>query len=126
APYVEEAEENEVFPVHVLKKMGADNYLCIRYPPEYGGLGVDKITECIFREELSRVCQGLASSWSSHSHLGTYPIYKYGTEEQKQKYLVPAIRGEKIAAFGLTEPNAGSDNKSMKTRAVRKGDHYIL
>lgn len=126
APLVEEAEETEVFPVDLFKKMGRDNYLCIRYPVEYGGLGVDKITECIFREELSRVSQGFATAWSAHSHLGTYPIYKYGTEEQKEKYLFPAIRGEKIAAFGLTEPNAGSDVKSMKTTATKKGDHYVI
>jgi alkylation response protein AidB-like acyl-CoA dehydrogenase len=126
APLVDEAEETEIFPVELLKKMGRDNYLCIRYPDEYGGLGVDKITECIFREELSRVSQGVATTWSSHSHLGTYPIYQYGTNEQKEKYLLPAIRGEKIAAFGLTEPNAGSDTKSMKTTAIKKGDHYII
>lgn len=126
APYVEEAEETEVFPVEVLKKMGKDGYLCIRYPEEYGGLGADKITECIFREELSRVSQGFATTWSAHSHLGTYPIFKYGTEKQKEKYLLPAIKGKKIAAFGLTEPNAGSDTKSMKTTATKKGDKYII
>ncbi len=126
APLVDDAEETEVFPVELFNKMGRDNYLCIRYPVEYGGLGVDKITECIFREELSRVSQGFATAWSAHSHLGTYPIYKYGTEEQKEKYLLPAIRGEKIAAFGLTEPNAGSDTKSMKTTATKMRDHYTI
>ncbi len=126
APLVDEAEEKEKFPEELFPKMGKLGYLCIRYPEKYGGMGVDKIAEVLFREEMSRVCQGIASSWSAHSHLGTYPIYMFGTEEQKQKYLVPAIKGEKIAAFGLTEPEAGSDNKSLQTTARRQGNKYII
>jgi alkylation response protein AidB-like acyl-CoA dehydrogenase len=106
--------------------MGRLGYLCVRYPEEYGGAGVDKITECIQREEMSRVCQGIASSWSAHSHLSTFPIYKGGTPEQKQNYLVPAIKGEKIGAFALTEPDAGSDTKAISSTATRDGNNYIV
>lgn len=126
APLVEEAEETETFPLPLFSKMAELGYLCPRYPEEYGSADIDKLTEVIMREEFSRVCQGIASSWSAHSHLGTYPIFKWGSEEQKQHYLVPAIRGEKLAAFGLTEPGAGSDIKSMGTTAVRDGKHYII
>jgi butyryl-CoA dehydrogenase len=124
APLVEKAEEEEKFPKEIFKKMGKLGYLCIRYPAE--GEGVDRVTDCIFREELSRVCQGFASSWSAHSHLGVYPIYKTGTDEQKKMYLLPAIKGEKIASFALTEPDAGSDVKSIKTTAKRSSSGYIL
>lgn len=126
APRVEEAERNQKFPKELFPLMGKLGYLCVRCPEEYGGAGVDKITEVILREEMSRVCQGISSSWSGHSHLATYPIYQAGTEEQKRNYLVPAIKGEKIGAFALTEPDSGSDVKSIKTTAVRKGDAYIL
>lgn len=126
APLVEEAERNQKTPTHIFPKMGKLGFLCIRYPEEYGAVGADKITDVILREEMSRVCQGIATSWSGHSHLSTFPIYKSGTEEQKQEYLVPAIQGDKIGAFALTEPDAGSDTKSIKTTAVNKGDYYIL
>jgi alkylation response protein AidB-like acyl-CoA dehydrogenase len=106
--------------------MGELGYLCIRYPEKYGGVGADKITDVIIREEMSRVCQGISSSWSAHSHLATYPIYRIGTKAQKRDYLIPAIKGEKIGAFGLTEPDAGSDTKSITTNAAIDGDHYIL
>jgi alkylation response protein AidB-like acyl-CoA dehydrogenase len=106
--------------------MGELGYLCIRYPEAYGGAGADKITECILREEISRVCQGIASSLSGHSHLATFPIFRMGTEAQKQNYLLPAAKGEKIGSFALTEPDAGSDVKSIKSSADRQGDHYIL
>jgi len=126
APLVDESEEQEKFPIELFPKMGKLGYLCIRYPSKYGGAGVDKVSEVVFREELSRICQGIASSWSAHSHLATFPIYSFGTEEQKQKYLVPAIKGEKIGGFSLTEPNAGSDAKSIESTAKRDGDTYIL
>ncbi len=126
APLVAEAEETETFPVQLFSKMAALGYICPRYPEEYGGAGIDKLTEVIMREETSRICQGIASSWSAHSYLGTFPIFKWGSEEQKQTYLVPAIRGEKIAAFGLTEPDAGSDVKSIRSTARKEGDDYVI
>lgn len=126
APLVAEAERNQTFPKHLFPLMGEMGFLCVRYPEEFGGSGVDKITDCILREELSRVCQGIASSWSGHSHLATYPIFHFGTDDQRQKYLVPAVKGAKIGAFALSEPDAGSDTKSIKSSAVKDGDGYIL
>jgi alkylation response protein AidB-like acyl-CoA dehydrogenase len=126
APLIEEAEETETFPLPLFSKMAELGYLCPRYPERYGSADIDKLSEVIMREEFSRVCQGIASSWSAHSHLGTYPIFKWGSEEQKQNYLVPAIRGKKLAAFGLTEPDAGSDIKSLRTTAIKDGEHYVI
>jgi butyryl-CoA dehydrogenase len=126
APLVDEAEETNVFPQQLFKKMGEQGFLCPRYPIELGGGGGDKITECIMMEELNKVNAGIAASLMSQSGLSTQPIYKYGSEEQKQRILMPAIKGEKIGAFGLTEPDSGSDAASIKTRAVRDGDSYII
>jgi len=126
APLVDEAEENGHTPVELFPKMAKLGYLCIRYPLEYGGAGADRVTECIYVEELSRVCAGIAGALLVQSSLGTSPIYNYGSEEQKQEYLLPAIRGEKISSFGLTEPNAGSDVMAIETRAKKEGDSYII
>jgi alkylation response protein AidB-like acyl-CoA dehydrogenase len=125
-PLIEEAEEKEEFPVELFPKMGKLGYLGIRYPEEYGGPGFDKISECIYVEELSRVCAGIASGLMVQSGLATEAVFKHGTEEQKQRFLVPAIKGDKIAALGLTEPNAGSDISSIQTIARRDGDTYFL
>ncbi len=126
SPLVEDAEETETFPLELFPKMASLGYLCPRYPPTYGGPGIDKITEVVMREELSRVSQGIATSWSAHSHLGTYPIFKWGSEQQKQAFLIPAIRGEKIAAFALTEPDAGSDVRFIRTTARKSGGDYVI
>ena len=126
SPLVDEAERTQTFPKHLFKLMGGMGYLCVRYPEEYGGAEVDKITEVILREEMSKVCQGIATSWSGHSHLATYPIYSMGTEAQRKGYLMPAIKGEKIGAFALTEPDAGSDTKSINTTAKFEDGFYIL
>lgn len=96
------------------------------YPKEYGGAGLDVLSYAIAVEELSRVDGGTGVILSAHVSLGTYPIFAYGTEEQKQKYLIPLVKGEKLAAFGLTEPNAGSDAGGTETTAVLEGDYYIL
>jgi len=125
-PLVEEAEAKEEFPVELFPKMGKLGYLGIRYPEEYGGPGFDKISECIYVEELSRVCAGIASGLMVQSGLATEAVFHHGTEEQKQRFLVPAIKGDKIAALGLTEPNAGSDIASIQTTARREGDNYVL
>ena len=126
APLVDEAEETNVFPKQLFKKMGAQGFLCPRYPVEIGGGGGDKVTECIMVEELNVVNAGIAASLMAQSGLATQPIYKHGSEEQKERILLPAIKGEKIGAFALTEPNAGSDAASIKTRAVRDGDAYVI
>jgi alkylation response protein AidB-like acyl-CoA dehydrogenase len=126
APLVEQAEEEERFPVELFRTMGNLGYLGVRYPEVYGGAGADKITECIWAEELFRVCRGIATSLFAHSHLGTFPIFAFGTEEQKSHFLTPAINGEKIAAFALTEPNAGSDVQAIETTAHKERNRYIL
>lgn len=126
APLVDEAEEKEKFPVELLPKMGKLGYLGITYPQQYGGAGVDKITDTIYCEELGRPSLGIGRSIMGHCCTGTRPIFVLGTEEQKQEYLVPAIKGEKKSCFALTEPNAGSDNRSMESTAHRDGDDYII
>lgn len=126
APLVEDAEKEEKFPVQLFPKMGQLGYLCISIPEKYGGPGADKITECIYIEELNRVSSGISSGIMAHSSLGTAPIYHFGTEEQRQKYLVAAVKGEKIAAFALTEPNAGSDAGSIVCKAKRVEGGYVL
>ena len=126
APLVDEAEETGVFPKQLFRMMGEQGFLCTRYPIELGGGGGDKITECIMVEELNQVCSGIAAALMAQSGLATQPIYKYGSEELKQEFLIPAIKGEKIGAFGLTEPDVGSDAASIRTRAVRDGDSYVI
>jgi alkylation response protein AidB-like acyl-CoA dehydrogenase len=126
APLVDEAEEDNVFPRQLFKMMGDMGFLCPRYPEELGGGGGDKITECIMAEELNKINAGIAASLMVQGGLSTQPIYRFGSEEQKQKILVPAVKGEKIGAFALTEPDVGSDAASIKTRAVRDDDDYIL
>ena len=126
APLVEEAEVREEFPVELFPKMGELGYLCIMCPEEYGSAGADRISECLLAEELGRVCLGIASGFLSHSSVSTAIIHHFGSEAQKQKYLVPSIRGERIAAFALTEPNAGSDAASIEATARRVANGYIL
>lgn len=117
APLVESAEENEKFPKHVFKRWGELGLFGVRYPEDDGGSGLDKISDCIVREELSYLSQAFATSWSAHSHLGIWPIWKIGTATQKARYFTPALSGEKIAGFGLSEPDGGSNIRAMKTRA---------
>ena len=114
------------FPAEAVKKLGELGLMGIPYPKEYGGAGLDAISYAIAVEELSRVDGGTGVILSAHVSLGSWPIFAFGTEEQKKKYLVPLARGEKIGAFGLTEPNAGSDAGGTETTAVLKGDHYVL
>jgi len=126
APIVKEAEETETFPKQLFPKLGELGYLCPSYPEEYGGGGLGKIGDCILIEELARVCFGISAGIMAQGGLATYPILAHGTELQKQKYLVPAVKGQKIAAYGLTEPNAGSDASAIETTARREGDYYVI
>ncbi len=126
APLVDEAEKTSSFPMQLFPKMGQLGYLCARYPEKYGGSGLGKIGDCICVEEVAYHSVGIAAGIMVQSGIGTGAIYNRGTEEQKQKFLVPAIKGQKIAAFGLTEPNAGSDAASIQTTAVRKNGKYVL
>ncbi|PRR79934.1 Acyl-CoA dehydrogenase [Clostridium liquoris] len=118
-------QENK-FPSEAIHKLADMGMMGIPYPKEYGGAGLDVLSYAIAVEELSRVDGGTGVILSAHTSLGTYPIAAYGTEEQKQKYLVPLAKGEKLGAFGLTEENAGSDAAGTETTAVLEGDHYIL
>lgn len=118
-------KENE-FPDDAVANLGKMGLLGIPYPKEYGGMGLDMISYAIAVEELSRVDGGTGVILSAHTSLSCWPIYAFGTEKQKEDYLVPLCKGEKIGAFGLTEPNAGSDAGGTETTAVDKGDHYLL
>ena len=125
-PLIEEYEAKEDFPKELFPKLGEMGFLGIVFPEEYGGVGLDKVTECIFAEEIGKICAGIAMCINAHTGLACFPVYKFGTEEQKQKYLVPGIAGEKIGALGLTEPNAGSDARSIRSQAAKNGNKYIL
>jgi butyryl-CoA dehydrogenase len=114
------------FPWETIKKMGKLNLLGLPIPTEYGGAGVDTISYAIAVEEISKKCASTGVIMSVHTSVGTYPIYLFGTEEQKQKFVVPLAKGERIGAFALTEPAAGSDASALQTAAVLEGDHYIL
>lgn len=118
-------KENQ-FPKEAIKKLGKMGFMGIPFEKKYGGAGLDAISYAIAVEELARVDGGTGVILSAHTSLGAYPIYAFGTEEQKKKYLVPLAKGEKIGAFGLTEPNAGSDAGGTETVAVLEGDHYVL
>lgn len=126
APLVDYAEEHNKFPVQIFPKMGELGYLCVRYPAKYGAAELGKVSECILVEEMGRIAGGIASAIMIHSGLGTCLINDHGSEQLKQEYLIPAIKGQKISAFALTEPNAGSDAANMESRAVRDGNHYVL
>lgn len=125
-PYAFMMDQNNEFPTEAVKKLGEMGLMGIPYPKEYGGAGLDVLSYAIAVEELSRVDGGTGVILSAHVSLGSWPIFQYGTEEQKQKYFVPLAKGEKIGAFGLTEPNAGSDAGGTETTAVDKGDYYLL
>ncbi len=119
APLVREADDNELFPKHLFRRFGELGLIGVRYPAEDGGAGFDKVSDCILREEMSRVCQAFSSSWSGHSHLGIWPIWKAGTEAQKERFFRPGLAGKKIAGFALSEPDGGSDIRAMRTRAEK-------
>lgn len=127
-PVAEELDRANEFPRELFKELGDLGYYGVHYPEEYGGSGLDNpnVSYSILIEELSRGHMGLASIVCMHASTATHTIYKWGNEELKQKYLVPAIRGEKVAAFAITEPNSGSDAASIKTSAVRTDDGYVL
>jgi alkylation response protein AidB-like acyl-CoA dehydrogenase len=126
SPLVEEYERKEAFPVQLFRILGAEHLLCLRCPKKYGGPGLDKISECITVEELNRICVGIGASIMVQGGLATDPILHFGSEELKRKYLSPAVRGEKIGAFALTEPDAGSDASGIRTTAVKHRDGYLL
>ena len=126
APIVEEAEKADDVPMHLFTTLGELGYLCPGYPEEYGGGGLGKIGECILYEELGKISSGICSGIMVNGGLASKMVEAHGTEEQKQKYLAPACRGEKIASFGLTEANAGSDAAAIETKAVKDGDSWVI
>src|SRR4051812_49585687 len=120
APHAEEWEET-TFPDSVFKRMGELGFLGLSYPEEYGGQGGDYISNIVLAEEMTNANSGgLTMGIAVHTDMATPPILAFGTEEQKQRYLVPAIAGQKISCLGITEPDAGSDVAGVKTRAVRE------
>jgi alkylation response protein AidB-like acyl-CoA dehydrogenase len=125
-PVARAVDEAEEFPRALFRRVGALGYLGLRYPETYGGSGADTVTYCLFAEELARGSLSLAAVAAMQSLMGTDFIYRYGSEELRQRYLVPALRGDIVCTFALTEPNAGSDIASMATRAERRGDRWIL
>lgn len=126
APRAIEIDEKDEFPEDLFRRMGELGILGLPFPEEYGGSGGDYLALVLALEEIARVSGTMAIILDAHTSLCCEPIYLFGTEEQKRKYLVPLARGEKIGAFGLTEPQAGSDAASIRTRAVREGNHWVL
>ncbi|MCI9315499.1 MAG: acyl-CoA dehydrogenase [Lachnospiraceae bacterium] len=125
-PLAQEVDETEAFPRETVEKMAKLGFLGIPVPKEYGGQGCDPLTYAMCVEELSKVCGTTGVIVSAHTSLCCDPIMTYGTEEQKQKYLVPLAKGEKLGAFGLTEPGAGTDAQGQQTKAVLDGDEWVL
>lgn len=121
-----EIDETMRFPKENVEKMAEMGLLGIPFPEEYGGAGMDTLSYVQCVEELSKCCATTGVIVSAHTSLCATPIYTYGTEEQKQKYLKPLASGEKLGAFALTEPAAGTDSAMQKTTAVLEGDHYVL
>jgi acyl-CoA dehydrogenase len=127
APGAQRWEEERWFPNEVFTKLARQGLLGLKYPVRYGGQGGDYLHESVLCEELARVGSGgTAAGIGAHVNIATPPIWKFGSEEQKQRYLVPAIRGEKIGALGITEPGAGSDVASLRTHAERADGGWVL
>lgn len=126
APLAAELDKKGEYPTKTLQKMAGLGLLGIIIPQQYGGAGLDTISYATVVEEISRKCASTGVITSVHNSLAAWPIMKYGTEEQKKKYLPILAKGERIGAFAGTEPNAGSDLGAMKTTAVLKGNHYVI
>src|SRR5499427_1549927 len=126
APHLEEWEET-LFPNSIIKRFGDLGFLGLRYPPEYGGQGGDYFSAVVLSEEMARVhCGGLGMAIAVQTEMATPPVARFGSEEQKRRFLVPAIAGDAIAAIAMTEPDAGSDLAGMRTTARRAGNEYVI
>ena len=126
APRARQADDSEAFPAELFRAWGELGLIGVRYPEADGGSGFDKISDCIVREELSYASQAFASSWSAHTHLGIWPIWRVGTAAQRRRFFAPALAGERIAAFGLSEPDVGSNIRALQTRATRVEGGYRI
>ena len=125
-PIAGEIDREASFPWQVVEKMGKMGYFGIQVPRELGGAGLDSMSYVIVIEELSRACAGLGLCVTVHNSVAVFPILAFGNDEQKQKWIPPLARGEKIGAFCLTEPNAGSDAAGIEATAIRQGNHYTV
>ncbi|GKX31237.1 butyryl-CoA dehydrogenase [Vallitalea longa] len=125
-PIAAEVDEEERFPVETVEKLAKCGMLGIPFPKEYGGSGGDNLAYAMAVEELSKACATTGVIVSAHTSLCAWPIYEFGTKEQKEKYLRPLVEGKMLGAFGLTEPNAGTDASAQQTTAKLEGDYYIL
>ncbi len=127
APYADQWEADRWFPDEVFSKLASVGYLGLKYPEQYGGQGGDILHDAVFVEELSHCGSGgLAAGIGAHIGIATPPIFKFGTEDQKERYLAPAIAGKKIAALAITEPDAGSDVASIRTTAKKVDGGYLV
>jgi len=126
APHAEHVDRTGEFPVETFKKMGELGLLGIPFPECYGGSGGDTISYALSVEEIGKACGSTGLSYAAAVSLGAAPVYYFGTEEQKQEYLVPLATGRALGAFGLTEPNAGSDAGGTRTKARSEGDSYVI
>lgn len=126
APKAAEMDEKGHFDLEIMAKMAELGFWGIPWPEEVGGAGMDVVSYIIAVEELSRVCGSTGITLAAHTSLGSYPIYAFGTPEQKKRYLPKLCSGEYLGAFGLTEPNAGSDSGGTKTTAVKTGDEWVI
>ncbi|MGB9904417.1 MAG: acyl-CoA dehydrogenase family protein [Desulfotomaculales bacterium] len=126
-PYIDEWEEKQEIPRELFRRMGELGFLGLHYPEEYSGQGGDYLSTIVLAEELARCgAGGVGMAVAVQTGMATPPIFKYGTEDQKKNYLVPSIRGEKIACLGITEPNAGSDVASIQTIAKKDGSTWVI
>ena len=125
-PQAEAIDERGEFPRELFKRIGAHGWLGLRYPEAYGGADADMVTYCLLAEELARGSLSVAAAAAMQSLMGTYFVYKHGSDALRAKYLTPALRGDLVATFALTEPNAGSDVANITTRAERRGDRWVL
>lgn len=126
APRADQIDKEEKFPEDIFIKMGKLGLMGIPFPEEYGGSGGDTVSYVTAVKEIGRICGSTGLSYAAAVSLGASPIYHFGTERQKQEYLIPMAEGQYLGAFGLTEPGAGSDAGGTKTKAVKQGDYYIL
>jgi butyryl-CoA dehydrogenase len=125
-PIAAELDEQERYPAEIIAKLAEMGMLGIPFSEEYGGSGLSYLTYIAVCEELAKYCASTSVTVSAHCSLCSWPISEFGTDEQKKKYLVPLATGEKMGAFGLTEPGAGTDAAMQKTTAVDKGDHWLI
>jgi butyryl-CoA dehydrogenase len=126
APAAAALDERGEFPAALFRRLGELGYLGLRYPEQYGGADADMTTYCLFAEELARGSLSVAAAAAMQGLMGTHFIHRYGSEALRARYLVPALRGDLVATFALTEPNAGSDIANLTTRAERRGDRWVL